>query len=74
MREYSGGGNIKEESSSVINGLVHVSQLRTHLVHWKPVQDTYNVLWNLLKVLYLFLALHTYFELQMEKFQNRVLR
>ena len=33
MTEFSGGGNIQEQSSSAINGLVHVSQLRIHLVH-----------------------------------------
>ena len=33
MTELSGGGNIQEQSSSATNGLVHVSQLRIHLVH-----------------------------------------
>ena len=30
--------------SSGINGLVHLSQLRIHLVHWKTVLDASNVL------------------------------
>ena len=33
MTEFSGGGNIQDQSSSAINGLVQVSQLRIHLVH-----------------------------------------
>ena len=45
MTEFSGGSNIQEKRSSAINGLVHVSQLRIHLVHWKLVLDAYNVLW-----------------------------
>ena len=48
MTEFSGGGNIKDQSYSAINGLVHVSQLRFDLVHWKPVLDAHNVLWILI--------------------------
>lgn len=33
MMEFSGGHNIQEEGSPGINGLVHVSQIRTDLVH-----------------------------------------
>ena len=33
MTEFSGGGNIQDQSSSAINGLLHVSQLRINLVH-----------------------------------------
>ena len=48
MTEFSGGGNIKDQSYSAINGLVHVSQLRFDLVHWKPVLNAHNVLWILI--------------------------
>ena len=48
MTEFSGGGNIKDQSYWAINGLVHVSQLRFDLVHWKPVLDAHNVLWILI--------------------------
>ena len=48
MTEFSGGGNIKEQSYWAINGLVHVSQLRFDLVHWKPVLNAHNVLWILI--------------------------
>ena len=43
MTEFSGGGNIQDQSSSAINSLVHVSQLRINLVHWKPVWDAYSL-------------------------------
>ena len=33
MTEFSGGGNIQDQSFSAINGLVHRLQLRFHLVH-----------------------------------------
>ena len=46
--EFPGGENIQDQSSSAINGLVHVSQLRIHLVYWKPVLDAHNVLWILI--------------------------
>ena len=48
MKEFWGGGNNQDQSSSVINGLLHVSQLRIHLVHWKPVLDAHNILWILI--------------------------
>ena len=48
MTEFWGGGNNQDQSSSVINGLLHVSQLRIHLVHWKPVLDAHNILWILI--------------------------
>ena len=48
MTEFSGGGNIKDQSYWAINGLVHVSQLRFDLVHWKPVLNAHNVLWILI--------------------------
>ena len=56
MKEFSGGGSIQNKSSS---------QLRIHLVHLKPVLDTYNVLWILIqaRVLYSCLALHNNFEI-----------
>ena len=59
--------NIQKKSSSAINGLVHVLQLKIHLLHWTPVLDAYNVLWMLIYgCLYLCLALHNYFSLQKE--------
>ena len=48
MMEFSSGGNIQEKSSSAISGLVHVSQLRIYLVHWKLVLDPHKVLWILI--------------------------
>ena len=33
MTEFSNCSNVQEKSSSVINGIAHVSQLRIHLVH-----------------------------------------
>ena len=56
MKEFSGGGSIQNNS---------FSQLRIHLVHLKPVLDTYNVLWILIqaRVLYSSVALHNNFEI-----------
>ena len=49
MTKFSGGGKYsQDESSSAINGLMHVSQLRIHLAHWKLVLDTHNALWILI--------------------------
>lgn len=56
MKEFSGDGSIQNNS---------FSQLRIHLVHLKPVLDTYNVLWILIqaRVLYSSVALHNNFEI-----------
>ena len=48
MTEFPGGGNIQEQSSSAINDVMHLSQLRIHLVHRKPVLDAQSVLWILI--------------------------
>ena len=32
MKDFSGGSNIQEKSCSAISGLVHVPQLRVHLL------------------------------------------
>ena len=76
MTEFSGGGNIKDQSYSAINGLVHVSQLRFDLVHWKPVLDAHNVLWILIYLWLSFmfsLTWHNYCELQKEKIPEQSL-
>ena len=56
MTKFSGVENIEDQSSSVINGLMHVSQSRIHLVHWKPVLDAHNVLWVLIYPLLSFIS------------------
>ena len=48
MTEFPGGGNIQEQSSSAINDVMHLSQLRIHSVHRKPVLDAQSVLWILI--------------------------
>ena len=78
MKEFAGGRNVQEKRFSAINGLVHVSQLRIHLIHWMSVLDDYDVPWILIKtpfpqILYLCLTLRNYFELKKEKISEQSL-
>ena len=41
---------VQDKNSSAENFLLHVSQLRIHFPHWKPVLDASNV-WILIWVL-----------------------
>ena len=66
MTGFSSGINIQEKSSSALNDLVHVSQLRIHLVretHFRCLHTKDIDMDTLLQVLNSSLSLRSYFEL-----------